>query len=151
MNNKPTPETDKAERMAFNYEYMVPTEAARRLERERDEAREDVRKLQDIKTKHEHEELVAAHENDCLRRERDEAREVLSEIALYLSAGMGDESTTASQYQDRILEGIKLLTDPMVQNWKEALKERDEAREKIKRQAERIRELEGATNHAGGL
>jgi hypothetical protein len=30
-------------------------------------------------------------------------------------------------------------------------RERDEAREKIKRQAERIRELEGATNHAGGL
>ena len=29
--------------------------------------------------------------------------------------------------------------------------ERDEAREKIKRQADRIRILEGATNHAGGL
>lgn len=32
----------------------------------------------------------------------------------------------------------------------EALRERDEAREKIKRQAERIRYLEGATNHALG-
>lgn len=30
-------------------------------------------------------------------------------------------------------------------------RERDEAREKIRRQAERIRILEGATNHAGGL
>ena len=30
-------------------------------------------------------------------------------------------------------------------------RERDKAREKIKRQAERIRKLEGATNHAGGL
>ena len=29
-------------------------------------------------------------------------------------------------------------------------RERDEAREKIKRQAERIRKLEGATNHACG-
>ena len=29
-------------------------------------------------------------------------------------------------------------------------RERDEAREKIKRQAERICQLEGATNHAGG-
>jgi len=29
-------------------------------------------------------------------------------------------------------------------------RERDEAREKITRQAARIRELEGATNHAGG-
>jgi putative N-acetylmannosamine-6-phosphate epimerase len=35
-----TPETDKAERMAYAGEYMVPTEVARRLERERDEARE---------------------------------------------------------------------------------------------------------------
>ena len=35
-----TPETDTAERMAYAGEYMVPTEIARRLERERDEARE---------------------------------------------------------------------------------------------------------------
>ena len=35
-----TPETDAAERMAFAQEQMVPTEFARRLERERDEARE---------------------------------------------------------------------------------------------------------------
>lgn len=34
-----TPETDKSERMAFSSEYMVPTEFARKLERERDEAR----------------------------------------------------------------------------------------------------------------
>ena len=34
-----TPETDKAERMAYAGEYMVPTEFARRLERERDEAK----------------------------------------------------------------------------------------------------------------
>lgn len=34
-----TPETDKAERMAYSGEYMVPTEFARQLERERDEAR----------------------------------------------------------------------------------------------------------------
>jgi hypothetical protein len=36
--------------------------------------------------------------------------------------------------------------------WAEELELKlNEAREKIKRQAERIRELEGATNHAGGL
>jgi len=33
----------------------------------------------------------------------------------------------------------------------EAREQRDEARAKIERQAERIRQLEGATNHAGGL
>jgi len=37
-----TPETDKAERMAYSQEYMVPTEFARKLERERDEARNDI-------------------------------------------------------------------------------------------------------------
>jgi hypothetical protein len=42
---------------------------------ERDEAREDVVKLLDIKRKHEHEELVAAQENDRLKQERDEAWE----------------------------------------------------------------------------
>ena len=36
-----TPETDAAERMAFAQEYMVPTDFARKLERERDEAAED--------------------------------------------------------------------------------------------------------------
>jgi ABC-type nitrate/sulfonate/bicarbonate transport system substrate-binding protein len=36
-----TPETNAAERMAYSQEYMVPTEVARRLERERDKARED--------------------------------------------------------------------------------------------------------------
>jgi hypothetical protein len=39
------------------------------------EAREDVMKLQDIKRKHEHEELASAQENDRLKQERDEARE----------------------------------------------------------------------------
>jgi len=37
-----TPETDKAERMAYAGEYMVPTEFAQRLERERDEARKEL-------------------------------------------------------------------------------------------------------------
>ena len=41
-----TTETDKAERMAFANEYMVPTEVARRLERERDEAREALREIE---------------------------------------------------------------------------------------------------------
>lgn len=37
--SRPTPETDAAERMAYGQEYMVSTEVARKLERERDEAR----------------------------------------------------------------------------------------------------------------
>ncbi|MFY8269660.1 MAG: hypothetical protein ACOVLK_09695 [Terrimicrobiaceae bacterium] len=35
-----TPETDAARRMAWANEYMVPTEFAQQLERERDEARD---------------------------------------------------------------------------------------------------------------
>jgi len=37
-----TPETDKAERMAFSQEHMVSTEFARQLERERNQLREIV-------------------------------------------------------------------------------------------------------------
>ena len=37
MNTNNTPEADKAERMAYSGEYMVPTEVARKLERERNE------------------------------------------------------------------------------------------------------------------
>jgi DNA-directed RNA polymerase subunit RPC12/RpoP len=48
--------------------------ALRDLIQERDEARKDVRKLQDIKRKHEHDELAAAQEADRLKQERDEAR-----------------------------------------------------------------------------
>jgi len=39
-----TPETDAAEKMAFAQEYMVPTDFARQLERERDEARREAAK-----------------------------------------------------------------------------------------------------------
>ena len=45
LTNMDTPETDAAERMAFSQEQMVPTEVSRRLERERDEAREDLAEL----------------------------------------------------------------------------------------------------------
>lgn len=48
--------------------------------RERDELMKDVRKLQDIKQKHEHEELVAAQENDRLKIKLDDAREALMKI-----------------------------------------------------------------------
>ena len=37
MKDEPTPDTDAAERMAFAGEYMVPTEFARQLEREKRE------------------------------------------------------------------------------------------------------------------
>jgi predicted transcriptional regulator len=57
-----TPETDKEERMAFSQEYMVPTDFARRLERERDEARNMVEKLTE-------QGLAMMDENRSLKRE----------------------------------------------------------------------------------
>jgi hypothetical protein len=65
---------------------------------------------------------VPVEHSERLERERDEARDVLSEIALYLSVGMGDETTTAKQYKERILEGIKILTDPLMDRIKESEK-----------------------------
>ena len=56
---------------------------------------------------------VPVEHSERLERKRDEARDALSKIALYLSVGMGDETTTAKQYYERILEGIKMLTDPI--------------------------------------
>jgi hypothetical protein len=50
-----------------------------------------------------------------LERERDEARAALSALALHLSMGIGDNSTTAQQYYERILEGLELLTTPIVE------------------------------------
>lgn len=41
-----TPETNKAERMAWSQEYMVPTDFARKLERERNELKLIVEQLE---------------------------------------------------------------------------------------------------------
>lgn len=68
-----TPETDKAERMAYSQEYMVPTEFARKLERERDEAR-------DIGEKLSKQGLDMMDKNRSLIQELDKAREALMKI-----------------------------------------------------------------------
>jgi hypothetical protein len=128
MNKQPTPETDKAERMAYSQEYMVPTEFASKLERERDEANEELSKKyveydqlfdeaekirielemwRDGNIMHE----IHRNELEKVERERDEAREELHDIRLNLGADA---------------EGYTLLHAVCVlQN------ERDEAREKM--------------------
>ena len=55
----------------------------------------------------------------AVTEQRDEAREALSNIAFYLSVGMGDESTTAQVYHDRIIQGITMLTDPIMDCWEQ--------------------------------
>lgn len=117
-----TPETDKFKiklKTTCGEKHWVPVEHSERLERERDEALRLIRDTYDALTLKNGCDLspngVYSMPNRvrALECEHDEARDVLSEIALYLSVGMGDESTTAKQYYERILEGIKMLTDPL--------------------------------------
>lgn len=49
------------------------------------------------------------------------------------------------------LEDARQSLEVAMEDLSEAKRERDEARAKVERQAERIRKLESATNHAGGL
>jgi hypothetical protein len=88
-----TTETDKAERMAYAGEYMVPTEVARKLEQERDEARieRDILKIVDPawpvyiqQLEQERDEAreafkIAYNERVKVELERDEARAELAE------------------------------------------------------------------------
>ena len=112
-----TPETDKAERMAYAGEYMVPTEVARKLERERDEARNqrDILRLDAQREAEHHDRMIC--ELERVYAERDEAREKLR---------MANIETNARQE---------------IAN---ALKERDEAREEIVLLKKTSLELESA-------
>jgi hypothetical protein len=78
-----TTETDKAERMAYAGEYMVPTEVARKLECERDEARAELAEWTDS-AKNVRKEYDDEHHCSCVailrkllkdaERKRDDAR-----------------------------------------------------------------------------
>ena len=106
MSERPTPETDAAERMAFAQEYMVPTAFARKLERERDQAREGqmealcdcqrlARKIDDIRDVFDHQDedwtgsTTLAKAVSKVIRERDEARELCRELSDLVAYGLG--------------------------------------------------------------
>ena len=106
--------------------HVVPTEWAQQLERERDEAREERENIQtELEMWRDGNIMHEIHRNELERveQERDEAREALTS-------------------QELVIAQHNVITDLMI--------ERNEAREKIERQTERIRYLEGATNHAEG-
>ena len=95
-----TPETDNFDRNWDSYsEPWKAIEFARKLED----------KLKEVQEKYD----ILATENmldvNKICNQRDAAMDVLEEISLYLSSGIGDENTTAQQYKDRILDGIKHL------------------------------------------
>jgi len=129
-----TPETDKAERMAFSQEYMVPTEFARRLERERDEAihgscvnynyTQEARRGRDEWSKlcgqYKQERDEARIQEDMhfqnflqMRRERDEAREDLDnmqdqrDLAMKLIKRLEQERDEARTELAQLKEGEK--------------------------------------------
>lgn len=79
-----TPETNKAERMAYGQEYMVPTDFARKLEGERDEAREQIEVCRGIIERTVIARNSALSELTDLERERDEARAQVKEL-IYIS------------------------------------------------------------------
>jgi hypothetical protein len=79
-------------------------------------------KLQDIKRKHEHEELVAAQENDQLKQERDEARK---ETAMW-KANHDNQVSLKAMLMDRPDLGDR------ASRIAELIRERDEAREQVK-------------------
>ena len=78
---------------------VVPYETSMRFEQERNEVQEKYDTLAV-------ENMLEVNE---ICNQRDAAMDVLEEISLYLSSGIGDENTTAQQYKERILDGIKHL------------------------------------------
>jgi transposase-like protein len=85
MNNKPTPETDAkaSPHIGFYSCATVPADFARSLEKERDEAREELdnQKALTIHTCHDH----CKRPMCVLRRERDEARAEVRRLTQLLS------------------------------------------------------------------
>jgi hypothetical protein len=119
---------------------VVPFETALRFEQQRNEAQKKYDKL--------------ATENmlevNKLCNQRDAAMGVLEEISLYLSSGIGDENTTAQQYKERILDGIKHLAGHAWEErckyeklWKEAEAEKTNLIKELKEAWLAMDEIEG--------
>ena len=140
-----TPETDDIARG----NHVVPTEWAQQLERERDEARNSSEAFSALAWKLEGERNEAREkaeryriEANAMMMQRDEARGDLEhwkieyEIVVSRLCGIKHERDNGIIAENEIIPVLR--------------KELDEARLKIKSQADRIRYLEGATNHACG-
>ena len=140
-----TPDTDQkaVPHIGFYSCATVPAEFARKLERERDEAREELHDIR-LNLGADAEGYTMIHAVCVLQQERDEAREALTS-------------------QELVIAQHKVITDLMIErnearqstlrldaiNFK-LKKELDDAKQKIKNQADRLCILEGATNHAEG-
>jgi hypothetical protein len=156
-----TPETDASRGYALSSHYgriegsylqmdrsgpFVHAEVARKLERERNEALMD-RDDGDIAT-------MTRNYYERILKERDEAirqRNETNESSKYaVDYAIRERDEAIRQLENLKAAAIHTCHDQCQRPMCVLRRERDEAREKIKRQAERIRQLEGATNHAGG-
>jgi len=174
-----TPETDAkvSGHIGFYSCATVPAELCRRMERERDESQATLTDIHRwIERNHPDGfiDSLSFSQNlervtdrwyerfDKLERERDEARverdkvkdELMEWRPLCLWGGTPEyihqfiKGQQARIHQTQNIETQLKEARESCEMWINLLRE---AREKIKRQAGRIRELEGATNHAGGL
>ena len=84
MSDRPTPETDNISRG----NHVVPTEWAQQLERERDEAREDLHNIR-INLGEDADGFTLLHAVCALQNERDEARAVADELSAIAARYLG--------------------------------------------------------------
>lgn len=138
MNTRPTPETDAVlarlvKNQVGNSCDAVVIHNSRKLERERDEAREEsLEQARLLGISGERECRLIAERDEANKKydieatehmlnihkccnQRDAAMDVLSNLSHYLSCGLGDENTTAREYGARIREGINALLDPILE------------------------------------
>jgi hypothetical protein len=141
---------------ASDEQFQKGLDSLKDIIRERDEARD---KLADWENAATHIEADHPDEVHCgcvpvlkkllsdARCERDDLSEILTIIHRWIERNHPDGFIDSLSFT----ENLERITDRWYDRLDMIERERDEARKKIKRQAERIRELEGATNHAGGL
>lgn len=125
MSERPTPDTDAAEYLISigrkNDEWVVRSDFARKLERERDEARKIASEL--------------AIQAERLRKGRDEAREALKHIEEY-----GTEEINASVELRQKLAQTLIERDEARERERVAITSWDEERQRALREGERILE-----------
>jgi flagellar biosynthesis GTPase FlhF len=133
-----TPETDAAERMAFSQEHMVPTEFARRLERERDEAREALEFRRELYK-------VQQDRLESAMRERDEAREKNARLREIISRANRDYDEQIELFRSEVNK-LRDIADRAIEmkeqevwgrsalsfSWKQLRDELDQIKEGVK-------------------
>lgn len=126
------------------------------LKRERDEAMQEIKNLKLQLGLFEDGNIICEEtlgEIRILEERIGEALKELSSIHRWIDKNHADgfiDSLTYLQNLERVTDSLYDRIDLMEMDAKRFVKERDKAIDKIERQAKRILELEGATNHATG-